>query len=253
MRIATVVISARAAAPWIEQCLDAVAGQRLPRGWRLRILLGVDACEETATVARRIALPNLSVLYFPDHVGPYVIFNSLACSNSSDAFIRFDADDVMLDGYLHSQLKALEPPISATFTQTWSIYVDPQLRPLAAPLADGSITATDGKRSCASHGQFLFTGSVWKRLGAFKPWWCHADTEFVHRARFSGAAQIIVPEYRYLRRVHDRSLTAASSTGYGSDMRRHYARCVADASDRYSRGVPPEWVHPMISRSVSLR
>jgi hypothetical protein len=246
MLTAGIIISAKGSAAWLSQCVESVVCQRLPPFWRKRILLGIDACPATLAVAKTLDVPDMVVAYFPEHIGPYVIFNSLAYSELTDVLIRFDADDVMLDGYLNAQLELLHPDLPPTLTQTWSTYVDPQLRPISARLADGSLTRSDGRRPRPSDGQFLITRSLLNRLGGFQPWWCHADTEFIRRATWSRASRRIVKDYLYLRRVHPDSLTQSSMTGYGSPLREHYSQQIAEARQRYARGITPAWIHPIV-------
>jgi hypothetical protein len=251
MPTAAVIIAARDAAAWLHHCVEAVSFQRLPRGWRTIILLGIDACPATLRTATRLAMPNLTVRFFPERVGPYVIFNSLAHYDGSDVLVRFDADDVMLADYLSAQLALLDRRLSPMITQTWSIYVDRDLRPVAARLANGSLTNHDGRRFSGSDGQFLMTRAVWNRLGAFQPWWCQADSEFIQRAVWSGVARRSVPRHLYLRRVHPSSLTQSETTGYDSEMRRFYSQQIAVARERYARGSAPERIHPGVATAFS--
>ena len=250
MRIASVIVAARAVAPWVSQCVASVATQRLPSGWRLQVLLGVDACRSTLMAAMQLPVPNLQVYYFPQHVGPYVIFNSLARLEPSDLLVRFDADDVMLDGYLMEQFNRLEPLSIPQIMQTWSIFVDPSLHPISARLADGSRTHPDGRRDGASDGQFLMTYPVLERLGAFRAWWCHADSDFLRRAAWAGIRREIVPQYLYLRRMHPNSLSQAGATGYQSGWRSFYRQWMTAAESRYAQGQQAEWVGPAVAPHI---
>ncbi|HKD08960.1 MAG TPA: glycosyltransferase family A protein [Bryobacteraceae bacterium] len=248
MKTLSTIIAARNAAAWLPQCIASVASQRLPAGWRADIRLGVDSCPATLMAVSRIRHPRFHAYYFPEHVGPYVIFNSLACSYPTDVLARFDADDVMLGDYLLSQLNELGSASVPAITQTWSVYVDHDLHPVCARLASGKTTAQDGRRSEASDGQFMMTSSVWQRLGGFQAWRCHGDTEFIRRARWAGASRKVVPAHLYLRRMHSGSLTQADETGYASQIRRYYAQQIRDAHDRYARGAPPERLRPAVAR-----
>src|SRR6516164_9486813 len=67
---------------------------------------------------------RLATRFFPEHVGPYIIFNSLAYFDRSDVLVRFDADDIMLQGYLQAQLRLLNSSLAPMIIQTWSTYVD---------------------------------------------------------------------------------------------------------------------------------
>jgi glycosyltransferase involved in cell wall biosynthesis len=250
MRTLAVIIAARQAEKWLPQCLASVAGQTLPPGWRLRILLGVDECSTTLRVASQLGYPQLSVSYFPVRVGPYVIFNSLACRAHANVFARFDADDIMLDSYLQSQLSSMENSPRPMITQTWSIFVDEQLLPVSAALCGGKRTGKDGRRYEGSAGQFMMNYSAWQRLGSFRPWLCHADAEFLTRARWAGIPAGVVQQHLYLRRVHQASLTQSGDTGYRSQLRKSYARHIEESAQRYSRGLPPEQLWPIVAGFV---
>ena len=253
MRTVAVIVAGRQASAWLQQCIASIAAQSLPRSWTLRIFLGVDACPSTMNAAKRLRIPGIQATYFREHVGPYVIFNSLAIRSESDVLVRFDADDVMLADYLRAQLE-LFPATSVPFiTQTWSIYVDETLRPTCSVLANGKTTRPDGRRAAGSDGQFAMSHAVWARLGSFRAWWCHADSEFLRRAEWVGIKRNVIPSYLYLRRIHPQSLTQSRDTGYVSSWRKHYARQIAEAVKRYSGGESPERVHPAVARNLGFR
>jgi hypothetical protein len=251
MNRVTVIIAARAAGRWIVECLRSVTGQQLPPGWQLSVVVGIDACRATLNALRGATLPSVRVHYFLDHVGPYVIFNSLVQLYGAHAFARFDADDVMLDGYLYYQLSAVKSVTAPLIVQTWSIYVDERRRPTAAFLSDGRRTPPNGRRDRPSDGQFLMTYPVWARLGGFMPWWCHADSEFLRRAASSGVTRATIPAYLYLRRVHASSLTQSSATGYSSNLRKHYARQVGRAV-HVRTAARPQWVRPTVAKRIAF-
>jgi hypothetical protein len=224
--------------------------QQLPRGWRVRVRLGVDACRSTLMTVVQLPIPTLEVYYFAEHVGPYVIFNSLAHLERSDLLVRFDADDVMLDGYLMEQINRVQALSVPQIVQTWSAYVNAELQPMSASLANGRRTNPDGRRDAASDGQFLMTYPVLERLGSFRAWWCHADSEFLRRSVWAGIRREIVPQHLYLRRIHATSLSQADSTGYQSEGRNFYARQLAAAEHRYRQGHPPEWIGPAMAPHI---
>jgi hypothetical protein len=149
MPVLSVFVAARAAARWLPDSLQSISRQVLPEGWRLQIRLGIDACEDTLAFAKGLSMPNLETRFFPQHVGPFVIFNSLAQATPSDILVRFDADDVMLEGYLSQQLQVVGDLKTARITHTWSILVDEQLKPTSAELFNGTRAAADGKRGGA--------------------------------------------------------------------------------------------------------
>jgi hypothetical protein len=153
----------------------------------------------------------------------------------------------MLDGYLESQLTQLDSISKPMITQTWSIYIDEHYRTVAAPLANGTSTPGNGRRAGPSDGQILMTRGVWERLGSFRPWWFHADTEFMQRAIWCGVPRKTIPQFLYLRRVHPNSLTQSRATGYQSGPRSFYAKQITQAVRRYALGTRPEFVWPAIA------
>jgi len=181
-----------------------------------------------------------------------VIFNSLAQATPSDILVRFDADDVMLDGYLSQQLQVVADHKAPRITHTWSILVDERLKPTAAELFNGTRAATDGKRAAPTDGQFLVTRPVLDKVGGFRPWWYHADSDFLLRALAFGCSRLIVPKYLYLRRIHPGSLTQSEKTGYHSELRLDYARQFLEAKARCMNGEPSEYVSPTVAESVPV-
>jgi hypothetical protein len=244
MPVLPVFVAARAAARWLPDSLQSISRQALPEGWRLQIRLGIDACEETLAFAKGLSIPR--------HVGPFVIFNSLAQATPSDIPVRFDADDVMLEGYLSQQLQVVADHTAPRIAHTWSVLVDEQLKPTSAELFNGTRAAADGKRAAPTDGQFLMTRPVLDKVGGFRPWWCHADSDFLLRALAFGCSRLIVPEYLYLRRIHPGSLTQSEKTGYHSELQLDYARQFLEAKARYMNGEPSEYVSPTVAESVPV-
>jgi len=156
----------------------------------------------------------------------------------------------MLADYLRAQLDIFPSRSVPFITQTWSIYVDERLRPTCSVLANGKSTQPDGRRAAGSDGQFAMSQAVWERLGSFRAWWCHADSDFLRRAEWAGVTKIIIPRHLYLRRMHPQSLTQSKEAGYISNWRKHYAQQIAAAVKRYSVGTSPERVHPAVARHL---
>ena len=247
-----VIIAARDAAPWIAECVASVARQQLPHGWQLKIMVGVDHCVPTLQRVQQIALHQLQTFMFTTRVGPYVVFNSLAHLSHDTLLARFDADDVMLPGYLNAQVEQLQWCRSPAISQTWSAYTDEKLRPMRAKLANGSTTGADGKRNGPSDGQFMMSQSVIGLLGGFRPWLCHADTEFLTRARLVGIAFKTCRAHLYLRRVHAESLTNSPLSAYRSELRQRYADEVALTKERFAKSRAVERVTPAMAPWIRL-
>ena len=100
MKILTVIIAARHAGPFVKDCVLSIERQWLPEGWKLEVLIGVDACDATASAIGSFLRGPIRGFYSRDWVGSAAIFNSLARHARGEAIVRFDADDIMLDGHL---------------------------------------------------------------------------------------------------------------------------------------------------------
>jgi hypothetical protein len=96
------------------------------------------------------------------------------------------------------------------------------------------------------------TRPVLDKVGGFRPWWCHADSDFLLRALAFGCSRLIVPRYLYLRRIHPGSLTQSEKTGYHSELRLDYARQFLEAKARYLKGEPSEYVSPTVAESLPV-
>jgi glycosyltransferase involved in cell wall biosynthesis len=221
----TVIVAARTAQHWIRDCIASILRQALPPGVKMEVLVGIDNCRETLSAMTPIAGPGMKVFWFKKHVGPYRVFNTLAQYSKGDLLFRFDADDVMLPGYLIRQVQLFSYRQPPPICRTWSIYTDENLSPRQARLSHGRVTSPGGKRRQGSAGQFAIRRCVWESMGGFQPWWCFGDAEFLTRARRVGHRVAEVPEFLYLRRVHSKALTQAEETGYDSKLRAFYETC----------------------------
>lgn len=231
-----VLIAAKDAGDYVIPCIDSVLAQELPFGWTLRILLGVDGCLATAKSAARLQ-PGIVVRFSPLSIGPYAVFNRLSAETRADLLCRFDADDVMMPGYLSSHIYMLSASsLRVDIVRSWSIFTDASLRPTRAALAGGSFTGLDGRRRRGSDGQFTMVQAVWRRLGGFRPWPCNADSEFLVRARAAGFNVVDLPAFTYLRRVHCASLTNRLDTNYASLRRRTFEHFTANQRTAFARG-----------------
>ena len=220
MSTLSVLIAAFNAQRWLRPCLRSVYRQRLPAGWRLEVILGIDACLSTLRLAQGLRENDTRIVFLTSNCGPYVTFNTLMPFATGALICRFDADDVMLPGYLSRQVALLTGPDVTDLSMTWSIATDHRLFPLRHK---GDPRSSDDYAK-GLEGQIVFRRRVWDALGAFRPWRCAADTDFVHRARVSGLNIGVVEAYLYYRRTHQDSLTANTATGFGSALRQTYTR-----------------------------
>ncbi len=215
----SVLVAAWRAEAWLDACAASILEQDLPPGWRLELLIGVDGCRDTARVARRIDSPTLQVFETPGNHGTYVMFNTLAARARGMLISRFDADDVMRPGYLTHHIEAAT---RADIVQSWSVYTDADLTPASRVMAHEFYHPEGGLSRRPSDGQLTLRRRVWETLGAFRPWRCAADTDFLHRARACGFSVEIVEAFLYYRRTHPGALTMQPETRFGGPRRAAY-------------------------------
>lgn len=235
MNTISVLIAAFQARRWLGDCLDAVYSQTLPSGWRLQVLLGIDGCADTLDYIETARRPTLQTVYLRRNRGTYVTFNTLMHYAEGDLIARFDADDVMLDGYLVEHIDALRG--GADLSMSWSVYTDEHLRPTSIVPALPDYRPECGMRRKGTDGQFVAKRRIWQRLGAFRPWPGGADTEFVIRAQAAGFNVIVLEKFLYLRRTHATSLTAHPATNYESTERMQLQQLTIAYRDEYSSGI----------------
>lgn len=223
MKTVSVVIAAYRAQDFLGDAVDSVFAQSLPKGWRLELIVGIDGCPQTWEAATRLRPGNGKVIRMRERYGPYVTFNTLAGYAVGDVIARFDADDIMLDGYLRQQLWILEHNPAVHLTRTWSLYTNMDLSPHSARVSNGS-PLPDGRRQAGCDGALVFRRSVWEMLGGFRPWRCFADTDFIIRAFYLGFHLFEIEDYLFVRRFHPDSLTQSSATREHSRIRDKYQR-----------------------------
>jgi glycosyltransferase involved in cell wall biosynthesis len=234
----SVLIAAYDTAPFIADMIRSVLLQYIPPEHQLELIIGVDGCDQTWKEAVKFERFGVTLVKMRSNYGPYITFNTIMKYATGDWIARFDADDVMLPGYLHHQLQLFKTHPTVKLTRTWSIYTDQHYRPIRARLADNRFTAADGRRNSGSDGQFMMARVVWDTLGGFKPWKCFADTDFLTRCKIAGYRIAEVRKHLYVRRVHPGSLTSRKETDYNSSVRNRYRREMEMDKTNYINGRP---------------
>ena len=97
----SVLISAYNAKKWIKTAVKSILSQRLPEGWKLELIVGTDGCEDTYNSISEIEDKRLGIVKFKNNQGTYNTFNSIASLSTGNILQRFDADDIMNEGWLH--------------------------------------------------------------------------------------------------------------------------------------------------------
>ena len=203
-KIITVIVAAYKAEDFIHECLASIIKQKLPRGWRLQLILGIDCCEKTREAVEKLrASPPfnrscLEVYYMQKNRGTYVTFNTMMQFAKGSVICRFDADDVMCKDFLKDGLLEVKQG-SALLTFKCKMF----------PLEAVRIP----------HGILMFTKTLWDAVGGFQPWRCGADTDFLQRVGANPSlvnTQLKDRIYFHVHRRNNDSLTTNSVTGSGT-------------------------------------
>ncbi len=244
MKTLSILVAAYRAEKWLAECIASIQSQCLPDGWCCELLIGVDGCGATEKVARQFMQDNVKVISMAKNFGTYVTFNTLMQYATGQLICRFDADDVMRDGYLAKQINELQQ--GSDMTMTWSIYTDAELTPTDHVQAHPNYHPPGGLNRRGTEGQFMLRRSVWDCLGGFRPWRCAADSDFLARVRHAGFSISVVEEFLYYRRTHPDSLIAHPETNFSSVLRTGLEKIRADLVLEYQRSAASLKVTPVL-------
>jgi hypothetical protein len=198
--LVSVLMSAYRAKRWLAEAVASILSQKLPWGWRLELILGVDACHETLLAARGIGDPRLVIVEMTENVGTYETLNALLDHARGSLVAVMDSDDVSLPGRLSAGVQAMVQ--------------DPNLGIVAGAYrnCDEKMNPTGPATAKVCHGAMMARRSLYDHLGGYKPWRCGADWDFFARAdktKFSTRLQ----DATFLhRRVHPSSLCQSPDT-----------------------------------------
>lgn len=227
MKRAAIIIAAWRAEAWIGPCLDAVrASVGGVEGWDIEIRVGVDGCGRTAR-----ALEALEERYWwtPENVGCFRMRNALIALGHADAYVEFDADDIMLPGYLPAVLQAVTPH---NVVQAARFEVSAALAQTMPPTV--GLISRSGIRT--------FSRAALETIGGHRPWRCGADSETGDRLVKAKVPLVVLEEPLYLRRRHPDSLTNAPATGMQSPARQKVRREIARLTSSADVHVRPRGV-----------
>jgi glycosyltransferase involved in cell wall biosynthesis len=222
LKTITVIMAAYQAQDFILEAIASVLAQQLPANYQLEFILGVDGCEDTWQAVRGLSDDRLEVHLMARNYGTYITFNTMMGFATGDLIVRFDADDIMLDGYLRKQTEEFEqqPEVCLTWTRNHYIDIHGHLIAELNNRKDNDLKFWEIRSP--SNGQFMIRRKLWSTLGGFQPWPCNSDTDFLFRMRFLGYQEHGVDEVLYLRRIHPDSLTQSAKTGYDSALRKEF-------------------------------
>ena len=200
MTVAIILAAYQARADWLQQCLESIdASAALVPAVAVDVRIGIDGCDVTARILRNL---GRAAYWSAENVGTYIVRNSLLHLAPADAYVIFDADDVMRPSYLSVVTRML----------TDHAIVGPSREECDAQLAPQRFA--DWR-----NGVCAFRHEVLARLGGYHAERLGADVDFIARARAARFRPAPTGQACYLRRRHAGSLTLATETGFGSAAR----------------------------------
>ncbi len=104
----SVIIPAYKAETYLGECLMSIRDQQISTpDISFDILIGIDFCEATLGLLTSILpqFPKARVFYFQEHLGPYVIRNTLATISQANYLVFFDSDDIMPPFFLQGLIE----------------------------------------------------------------------------------------------------------------------------------------------------
>ena len=239
----SILIAAYQAERWLEQCIASIAAQSLPEGWMLELLLGIDGCDPTLQTAKRLKSQHLKIVSLKENSGPYITFNTLIKLATGELICRFDADDVMMPGFIAKQIPCFLEGVD--MTMTWGMATDEKMQPISDTGSQRiHRQAASGHRKLAE-GNFIIKHSIFDTLGGFQPWRCGADTDFRSRVKALGLTISVVEQFLYYRRRHENSLTAHPATNFDSQLRKEIIAMTEDYLEGYRQLVRPIKIEPI--------
>jgi hypothetical protein len=229
-------------------CVDAVESvlqQDLPPGWRVEVLVGIDACDRTfqAMVDRGFD-ERVSIVQFATNRGPYQCLNALLERSLGDPIMILDSDDRMLPGRIEQQLVALRAgDFAAGLHLLTNDGVETRPGPPSSP--QPSLSTMD----YPLHSTWAVRRHVYAQLRGYQAWRCGADTDFLIRTLAAGFTIHISQIPLSVRRLRAGQMTAqGSSTGPGTAARKMAQLSVSSDLAAYRNGAPPRVLGPIRSR-----
>jgi glycosyltransferase involved in cell wall biosynthesis len=174
------------------------------------VLIGIDNCDKTLEFVKTQEFPpNYFFYYFIENGGPYIIKNTLSELAKYDKLFFFDSDDIMLDGLLNEVDNSLDKYDC--------------VKPKFVNFKDYK-----GRRNFSNDGSLYGEGvfgikkELFLNMSGFEGWKVAADSDFMGRLYKFNKKINLTQNVLFHRRLHNKSLTRRSDTGYASSMRAEY-------------------------------
>jgi len=178
---------------WLLTCIGSLSAQNIPDNYTVKIIIGVDNCEQTKELFRENKIP----FYYPEkNIGLFAMVDSMIAVNPADIYLLFDADDIAYPEYIMTMIKMVEE--HGFFKAPFDV-------------GDSELNTIKPHRKLA--GRIGVRADIYKKLGGFYHYRSYCDTDFSNRAKaFINLDNIKTAESRlpalYIRRLHETSNTA---------------------------------------------
>ena len=169
MKTLALLISAYKADRNLIEIIDKFNNQKLPRGWELKLYIGVDGCRNTYNLLKE---NKINFYYASNNVGTYVIANSLidkAKRFNHDMYARFDADDIPSKNYLFHGIKKCQKLKFARAHYRWKNH-----------------PTHSSKEKTLAWGIVFFDNEVLSKVGGYSEYRVSGDHDFALRLKNLG-------------------------------------------------------------------
>jgi glycosyltransferase involved in cell wall biosynthesis len=188
----SVIIPTRGNINYLDECIKSILDQKCDL--EFEILLGIDACQETAEHVKenQEIYKGVRIFDFIKMFGPYVIKNTLSNFARHENLIFFDSDDIMTEGALQNFCDNIG---NSDFAKLNFIEFD------------SDAINIDKEGSIISGISVGIKSDSFITMNGFYDWMYGADLEFLGRITHKGLASSQIPGAFYYKRIHENSLT----------------------------------------------
>jgi glycosyltransferase involved in cell wall biosynthesis len=208
----TIITTAFNNTEYIEECLDSILNSA--KNIDFELLVGIDNCEKTLFKCFELKKKypdNVKFLFFLDHVGTYIIRNTLASKAKYEKLLFFDSDDIMTEILVDNVNEGLNNYEHIRYN--YSIFHG---------FFSESIK-NDAKPGNHFHtGTFGILKKIFLNANGFEPWVCAADGEFYWRLTKNNIKSKDLKILGLYYRRHGNNLTISKKTSMGSPLRKMY-------------------------------
>jgi glycosyltransferase involved in cell wall biosynthesis len=202
---------------WLGDCIDSLLRQTRP----LQGIVVIDDCSGDPPIDIVRRFPDVTLLETVENVGPYRISQTVIEHTGYDAYMFQDADDWSLPERLELELEAAERTGAEVVGCQGHrlISSEGEMAPLTFPTDVNAALRKNPIRHVIKHPGSIVSRDVVMRIGGYATGLRFgADTEFEHRAAHV-ARMVNIPQFAYVVRNRDNSLTSSAETGLGSPAR----------------------------------